>query len=152
MPFTAFNRFPNATPRFRAKITKLSELLDILSKRELPKHMITFINTELADINELKGNEKRDCRIVLKHQQRILKQLEKELKLVPKNYYRNLWMILGMTVFGLPMGVAFGAAMGNMAFLGIGLPIGMSIGLAVGSGMDQKAEKEGRQLDFTSTP
>jgi hypothetical protein len=111
MPFTPFNTFPAATPKFKAKIEKLNSLLKLLAKRDLPPHIITFINTELADINELKGREKKDGRIVWKHQQRILKKLEKELKLVPKHHYRNLWMVLGMSVFGIPMGVAFGAAL-----------------------------------------
>jgi hypothetical protein len=55
-----------------------------------------------------------------------------------------------MSAFGLPLGVAFGAALGNMAFLGIGLPIGMSIGIALGNGMDTKAKNEGRQLEWKS--
>ncbi|MBT8222071.1 MAG: hypothetical protein KJN96_02760 [Eudoraea sp.] len=57
-------------------------------------------------------------------------------------------MALGMAVFGVPMGVAFGAALDNMAFLGIGIPIGMAIGIAIGTAMDEQAKKEGRQLDI----
>jgi hypothetical protein len=52
-----------------------------------------------------------------------------------------------MAGFGIPIGVAFGASLGNMAFLGIGLPIGLATGIAVGSGMDKKAFEEGRRLD-----
>lgn len=77
---------------------------------------------------------------------KILKLLEKELKLVPKSHYRNQWMVLGMSAFGLPIGVAFGISIGNLGLLGLGLPIGMAIGIAVGTGMDEKARKEGRQL------
>ena len=57
-------------------------------------------------------------------------------------------MAIGMVAFGLPMGVAFGAALGNMAFLAIGMPVGLAIGLAMGSGMDAKAAEEGRQLNI----
>ncbi len=74
--------------------------------------------------------------------------MEKELKIVPRNYYRTTWMVIGMAAFGIPMGAAFGASLGNMAFIGIGLPIGMAIGISVGMGMDKKALKEGRQLDL----
>ena len=148
MPFTAFNTFLEATPKFKAKIEQLNRLLGELAKRDLPEHLITFINTELADINELQGTEKKDCRIVTNHQQRIIKKIEKDLKLVTKGYYKNMWMLLGMSAFGIPMGVAFGASMGNMGLLGLGLPIGMCIGMAVGACMDQKAAREGRQLDF----
>lgn len=51
---------------------------------------------------------------------RILKLIEKELKLVPKNSYRNRWMAIGMSAFGVP----------------------------IGAGMDKKAFEEGRQLDM----
>ena len=57
-------------------------------------------------------------------------------------------MVLGMSSFGLPMGVAFGLALGNIGLMGLGLPIGMGIGLAVGTNMDKKALAEGRQLAF----
>ena len=78
----------------------------------------------------------------------IFRLLEKELKIVPKNYYRNTWLALGMATFGIPFGVIFGMALGNMAFMSIGLPIGMGIGMAIGEKMDQKAQKEGRQLNL----
>ena len=78
---------------------------------------------------------------------KIIKKLEKEVKLVPKNYYSYLWLAIGIASFGVPIGVAFGAMLGNMAFLGIGLPIGLAIGFLVGYEMDKKAYEEGRQLD-----
>lgn len=77
---------------------------------------------------------------------RLITHLERNHKLVLPDHYRNQWMALGMAAFGVPLGVAFGLALDNMAFLGIGLPIGLSIGLALGSSMDQKAQQEGRQL------
>lgn len=79
----------------------------------------------------------------------LLKLLEKELKLVPKDHYRTRWMVVGMSAFGLPFGVVFGTSLGNMAYLGLGLPIGMGIGIAIGASMDEKAKKEGRQLTLT---
>ena len=78
----------------------------------------------------------------------ILKQIEKELKIVPINYYQNLWMIFGFTSFGLPIGVAIGLSLGNIAYLGVGLPFGFIIGNAIGSSMDKKALAEGRQLNI----
>ena len=78
---------------------------------------------------------------------RILKLIEKEQKLVPKNIYRNRWLAIGMSAFGIPFGVAFGISLGNMAFLAIGLPLGMAIGIAVGTDLDKKALKNGKQID-----
>ncbi|TKB95969.1 hypothetical protein [Pedobacter cryophilus] len=123
-------------------------LLSEIRKKEVPDLIIISINKDIEELNSIasSGNELR--KILKKKQTGIIKLLEKELKLVPKNYYRNLWLALGMSVFGLPLGVAFGTIIGNMAFLGIGLPIGLAIGIAVGTGMDKKAFKEGRQLDL----
>ncbi|MFW5708571.1 MAG: hypothetical protein ACOC12_11640, partial [Bacteroidota bacterium] len=82
-------------------------------------------------------------------QANIFSFLEKELKLVPANYYRNTWLAIGMAAFGLPIGAAFGILTGNIALIGIGLPIGLAVGMALGSEMDKKAAEEGRQLDLS---
>ncbi|MAM30687.1 MAG: hypothetical protein CMC13_16865 [Flavobacteriaceae bacterium] len=106
------------------------------------------MSTEIEKVNTIQDSAYK--KQLLKSRTKILRILEKELKLVPKNYYRNLWLALGMSVFGIPMGAAFGVALDSMAFLGIGLPIGMVIGMAVGSEMDKKAAKENRQLNIDS--
>ena len=78
----------------------------------------------------------------------LTRKLAKEYDLVTPKYYQTQWMMLGMTLFGLPMGLAMGAALDNMAFMGIGLPVGMPIGLAIGMEKDKKALAEGRVLDI----
>jgi len=127
---------------------QLGELLNQLSKRNLPENIIESVNQDIEVVNaaSLIGNDFR--KLVKQKQNKIIKLLEKDLKVVPKNYYRNMWLALGMSVFGLPIGVAFGASIGNMGLLGVGLPIGMAIGALVGSKMDKKALEEGRQLNI----
>lgn len=135
-------------PKLGRAYHQMSQLLAELRTRELSPEVINSIHTEVKAINAETGSEKAQRAQLRKSQSRILKLIEKELKLVPKNHYRNLWTALGMSVFGLPLGVAFGASLGNMAFLGFGLPIGLAIGMAVGTHMDKKAAEEGRQLDI----
>lgn len=128
--------------------SQLGELLNELSKKELTQNIIESINqdVELLNSSSLIGS---DFRKLLKQKQtKILKQVEKDFKIVPQNYYRNLWLALGMSSFGIPIGVAFGISMGNLGLLGLGLPIGLVIGIAVGSRMDKKALLEGRQLNL----
>lgn len=122
-------------------------LLKELRKRALPANVIETINRGIGEINSsaLTGTGLR--KEIKKHQSSILKMLEKELKLVTKNHYRTLWMILGMSAFGIPIGVFIGSLKNNMGLLGIGLPIGMAIGLGVGAMLDKKAMKKDRQLD-----
>lgn len=126
----------------------LQSLLEALQDRGIADEIAAHFNKEIEEINKLHAPDKKLLKKMRGTKNSILKFVEKEHKLVPKHYYRNLWMALGMTVFGIPMGIAFSTALGNFAFLAIGLPIGMPIGMAVGSAMDNKALQEGRQLDI----
>lgn len=128
--------------------SQFTKLFIELEKRELPYEIVISINNHIDEINSMTLIGKEFRKQIKQRLQRIIKLLEKDLKLVPINYYRNIWMAAGMAVFGIPMGALFGTALGNMAFIGIGLPIGLAIGLAFGDGMDKKALKEGRQLDI----
>ena len=127
---------------------ELGMLLGLLKKRDLPAGLVNSINQDIERINSSSALNKELLRQVRSAELRILKLIEKEKKLVPKNAYRTRWMAIGMSVFGVPIGMGFGASLGNMAFLAIGIPIGMSIGIAIGAGMDKKAKEEGRQLDI----
>lgn len=110
--------------------------------------IVEEINSNVEEINSIADSGRTLRKKVREKQTRIIRTLEKELKIVPKNYYRNIWMALGMAAFGIPLGVVFRMSLDNMAFLGIGLPIGLAIGLGVGAEMDKKAFREGQQLDI----
>ena len=130
------------------KYIYFEKLIDALKKREMPAEIVNSVNQNIEEVNSFSGSNKKLRKQICKSQSSILKLIEKKLKLVPKNLYRTRWMVLGMSIFGVPMGVAFGASLDNMAFLGIGLPIGMVIGMAIGAGMDKKAFEEGKQIDL----
>jgi len=128
---------------------KFKKLLKELMKKELPSIIVESVNHDIEELNSTSLTDKKLRKLVDQKQTKILILLKKELKIVPKKYYQNQWIALGMSVFGLPIGVVFGLSMGNLALLGIGLPIGMAIGICLGMGMDKKAFAEGRQLDLT---
>ncbi|QCK17134.1 hypothetical protein DCC35_18365 [Mangrovivirga cuniculi] len=109
------------------------------------------INNEIDDLNSISGSHKEIRRSIKKKQSNILKILETELKLVPKNHYRNTWMAIGMAAFGLPFGVIFSFLIGNMAFLGIGLPIGLAVGMGIGAEKDKESQNNNKQLNFEIT-
>lgn len=127
---------------------KFKAFISELKQRELPDFIIEIINNELNSINSFMGEEREIIKVFKKSQKKIVTLLEKELKVVPKNYYQKYWMILGLSIFGIPLGMAFGFALGSMAFLGIGLPIGMAIGFGIGKQMDNKAKDDNRQLSI----
>lgn len=123
-------------------------LLSDLRKRELPEEIVKIINEKIDQINTVSASETSLRKQIRNTQRAILQLLEKKLKLVTKNHYRNTWLAVGMSAFGVPLGIVFGISLGSMALLAIGLPIGMAIGIAIGTGMDKKALAEGRQIDL----
>ena len=135
-----------------ATCDQFNNLLTELRKRELPDNIVATINKHIEKINGVADTEKNLRKQIRKSQTSILRLLEKQLKLVPINYYRTTWLAVGMVAFGIPLGVAYGSSTGNMAFIAIGLPIGMALGIAVGTGMDKKAMKEDRQLNIEIKP
>ena len=130
------------------KYLEFGNLIKELKKRELPAEIVSSINQDIEDLNSFSGDNRELLKLIRTLELRILRLIEKELKLVPKNTYRNRWMAIGMSAFGVPIGMAFGLGLGNMAFIAIGIPLGMSIGIGIGTGMDKKALEEGRQLDL----
>jgi len=133
-------------PKLQKSYSQFEKLIAELRKKELPNKVIELINVSIDELNS--SSEKELCSKTKKLQAKIVALIEKELKIVTKNHYRNTWMALGMAAFGIPLGAAFGASLGNVGFIGIGLPIGMAIGLATGTSMDKKALEEGRQLNL----
>jgi len=134
-------------PKLEKAYFQFERLLDELTKKELPDEIVNSINDEIEALNSIAESGKILKKEIRKRQSGIIRLIEKKLKIVPKNYYRNMWLALGMAAFGIPLGVALGTSLDNMAFLGVGLPIGLAIGIGVGTSMDQKAAREGRQID-----
>ncbi|WP_205600238.1 MULTISPECIES: hypothetical protein [Sphingobacterium] len=135
------------TPKLHEAFGLFEKLIYELNKKNLPETTVEFINQRVEELNTIPSSDKSLKKQLLKRQAQMTKFLEKEHKLVPKNYYRNLWIPLGMSAFGLPFGVALGLVVDNMGLLGVGLPIGLAIGAIVGTQMDKQALKDGRQLD-----
>ena len=135
-------------PKLAKAAHNLSTLLTAIGEKEIPESVESQINEIIAGVNEFSGTDPQLIKQMKAAQASILKLFEKELGIVPKNHFQTQWMAIGMSVFGIPMGVVFGASLDNMAFLGLGLPIGMSIGIAVGMSKDKEVAENGKQLDW----
>lgn len=135
--------------KLRDLVAQFERLISELNNKDLPAATIGFINKEIEQLSRTakSGNELR--RLLVKNRTAIIKWLEKKHKIVPKYYYRNQWLVLGMVVFGVPIGLALGASNGHTGLLAFGMPIGIAIGLAIGAEKDKKALMEGRQLNIT---
>jgi hypothetical protein len=137
----------NSSKTLRRAYDSFDMALKALNDRSLSDAVIVEINDFVSQINA-ENDPKKLKTLLQKKRYSLVQLLEKKENLVPKNRYRNLWMVLGMTTFGVPFGLIFAAALDSMAFFAIGLPLGMPIGMALGAQKDKKAKEEGRQLDF----
>lgn len=134
--------------RLRKRYDRLQGLLTALRTRALPDDLVFAINEELKQLNAPKTSPAHLRRALVQKELRILRLVEKKAKLVTPGYYRQMWTGLGMSAFGLPLGVAIGTSLGNLAYLALGLPIGLAIGSLVGRQKDKQAAAENRQLIF----
>lgn len=128
--------------------TQFNQLIDELAHQDLPHDIVHTINIEIDTLNSISSSSKAFKEQIIKTQSEIIKLLEKELQIVPRNHYRNTWLAIGMAAFGIPLGALLGVVLNNMAFIGLGLPIGMVIGMAVGTNRDKKALESGKQLNI----
>jgi len=139
---------PELTDKTKSAYEQFERLILEIKKKKLPEEIELVINKHITQLNSITDTDKTLRNEIRKEQSKIVGMLAQKLKIVPINYFRKTWFVLGMTVFGIPIGAALGLSLNNMAYLGIGLPVGMSIGLAMGSRIDNKAKEEGRQLDI----
>ena len=129
-----------------AQVHSLNRLILAANAHNLPDEFVADFNSkigQLSSIQEPKALKKGIWKVFTGLQN----QLRSEYNLVTPDFYRNLWLGLGMAALGIPFGVAFSAALGNFAFIGIGLPIGLAMGIAIGTSLDKKAKNEGRVLE-----
>lgn len=148
MKFHELQPKPNNDTKFNNLFLQFQQLLAELEQKELPQPLVDYINTEIVAINTIQAEGKTLTKFVKQKQTEILRRVAKETQLVTKGHYRNIWLPVGMTVFGLPIGFLFSRMVDNPGLFAIGLPIGMAIGVAVGLFADKKAAETGKQLDI----
>lgn len=130
-------------PRLTKAYNKVHCLIEALSTKEIPSEVLNTINEAVKFLNSFSGTEKKQTKAFNKKYTNILALVKKELKLVPKNHYRNLGLALGMS-----FGVAFSVTLGNSGNIAIGIGIGMLIGIVIGTNLDKNSEEAGNQLQM----
>lgn len=149
MEINVLNKSPNIEQNIKLnrRFLQFEKLVSELKKIEIPDGIVNSINKNIEVVNSISNSDKELRKQIKKAQSGILKLIEKELKLVTKNHYRNTWLGIGIAL-GVAFGSAIGTSTGNTSLLGMGIPIGMAIGIAVGTSMDKKAKDDGKQLDL----
>ena len=146
LPEFKTNKFSN--PKIQNSICILFSLVEATNQKPIKQEVEQEIQEILSGVNFQDSEDRNLKKRLNKAKSSIINILLKKEKIVPKNYYRKQWMVLGLGIFGIPLGTSLGLSADNMGYIGIGLPIGMAIGIAVGSGMDNNAKNNGLQLDF----
>jgi hypothetical protein len=139
----------NRSSKIVKHYSQLEKLIFDLNERGIPGEIIQVINDEINLINSYKGTKKDFLSQVKKSKSNILKLIEKELKLVPKFHYQNLWMAYGMMA-GLMISLVlkqFGLD-NTWNSVGMLLPMGMLFGIVVGKKRDEKAKNDEQQLNI----
>tara|TARA_R100000935_G_C2835473_1_gene167843 strand:- start:2102 stop:2563 length:462 start_codon:yes stop_codon:yes gene_type:complete len=125
---------------------KFDVFLEELNKMELPPEVVVSLNTQLENLPLFSGSEEQFL-IKLKNTKMVLlKILYQEVHVVPKSHYRDLWMALGLSIIGIPIGILFFLFLDNSIYIAIGIALGFVIGVLIGNYLDNQAEEEGRQL------
>ena len=125
-------------------LEQFNELISALNDKELDEGMIEHIKGNMSNVrSELTFNT------IKKEESKILDYVKREKGYVAQNHYMTLWIALGMSAIGVPIGVAIGLALDQLGFMGIGIGGGLAIGVAIGSAKDKKAKEQGKQLPIT---
>lgn len=133
----------------KKELHEFEKLILELNRRNIPADVALQINEKIEALNRFEGPSKDYLKKTRSSKKGIFELLQKNLGLVPKEYYTNLWMPIGMTVLGLPIGMILFVITKNAAFIGLGLPIGLAIGSHHGKKLDKKAEEERKVLDLS---
>jgi hypothetical protein len=86
---------PEQSKKLKYKYNEFGLLIDLLRKRDLPAELVSSMNQYIEGINSLSASNKELLRQVRTAELRILKLIEKEQKLVPRNTYRPRWIAIG---------------------------------------------------------
>jgi hypothetical protein len=137
----------DSSKRLKNAVEKLNELIEGLYRKELNAELQEKIEETIIEVKRMKGTEREKARFIERRHQNLVNFAQKSMGYVTPKFYQNLWLALGMGVFGVPLGVAYSASLDNYAFIGIGIPIGMAIGIGIGTAKDKKAKEEGLVIE-----
>lgn len=137
------------TRKLSKAYSKMEALIDALNKKKIPDDDRSVINDDIKTINSFLGTEKELIKLLKKSYAKTLSEVEKNLDLVTKLHYQQLWMVYGM-IAGLLFSTVFSNFFESLywASYPMGLSMGMLFGLLAGKNRDKTAEREGVQLDI----
>ena len=85
---------PNISENLKASnaYQQLGKLLNTLEVKELPAETVDLINQEIEQLNSIAGIDIYFLKATKEKENIVIKLVEKKHKIVPKNYYKKLWI------------------------------------------------------------
>ncbi|MFI2742164.1 hypothetical protein ACG2LH_05455 [Zhouia sp. PK063] len=123
-------------------------LLDELESHKLSTKTLQNIQKQVNKLNSMVCNEQLWDKQLKISYRKIIKLVKKDIDLVPKNYYLQHFVAIGLSAIGIPVGVLIGFLLNNMILISLGVPFGLAIGAAIGKHLDKKAFKQHKQLSI----
>ena len=121
---------------------RMEDLITAINKKEIPDEYISIINEDIDSLNSFSGTEKELVKRIKKTTSKTIKFVGDKLKLVSKHCYRSVGLVMGML-----FGPIFTLSFDGLGYNGLGMVLGMFVGIVIGTKLDDKAAKEGKQLD-----
>ena len=103
MPLTPLTPRPSfeENPNLAKAADNLRTLLTAIAQKKIPRLQEQKINEIIAGVNNSLGQDPELLKQKKAAQTAIIKLLEQDLQLVPKNHYQLQWLVLGMAAFGI---------------------------------------------------
>jgi len=128
---------------------RFAYLIYELHGHDLSQNTIIFINEHIELINKIE-KENSLLKQIRVSQNKVLKLLEKKHGIAPRGYYQKLWFFYGITIIGIPSGIALGIILDDLQFVWIGWLIALMISFQIGRSKGKDLARFGRQLNFKS--
>ncbi|BDC98783.1 hypothetical protein [Persicobacter psychrovividus] len=146
MDFNQINKRRTAGRRLKKAYRRIEALLYEIGDKQLSYAFVTEVNRQIAGINNFQENDRLLAAHINQLYEELLTELERDFELVPKNYFQQKWLLYGVSVIGLPIGLIIAIINHIPGNIILGLPIGLLIGLLIGIEKDKNAKRENRQL------
>ncbi|SDS46735.1 hypothetical protein SAMN04487764_2285 [Gillisia sp. Hel1_33_143] len=128
-------------------ISNLKMLIAEIKSKNIPEEVCYKINYQIDKVNSCAiDNSIKIQNLLDMTYHSILHIIKTDLGIIPKNYYRDLYTTLGMTIFGLPLGLLLTATLDNSINLVFGVVFGLIFGVILGTRKDKIAQQENKVI------
>lgn len=143
------NRTDFNSQKLSKKFKRFYYLVSELQGHDLSKNTIDLVNQHIDSVNSTQ-KENALLKQIRSSQSKILKVLERKHGIAPRGYYKKFWAFLGVSVIGIPCGIALWFILDSIEFAPVGWALATLISFRIGRAKDGDVSKFGRQLNFRS--